>query len=168
MVAVEGRARGAARTQDQRPVCPPARRNDMTPWRSSRACCFGRLGSLPGPRGRCGSGGSACAATSLTRGTRCGVFSHVSLDGGVVRMLPPPPVSTLSRPCCGVLGAHTTAAPTCFEYTPESSGAWARKIAMREPAALQRRETGPIPKTAKIRHILGLTISFSNSLEIEL
>ncbi len=92
---------------------PPSRRNDMTRWRSSRTCSLGRLGALPGPRGGCDSGGSACPATRLTRGTRRDAFAHVSLDFGVIRMLPPHPSAPLSRPCCGVPGTHTTAVPTC-------------------------------------------------------
>ena len=109
--AVEGRARGAARPLDRRPLGSPlSRRNDIMPWRPSRCLLLGGCLELsPGPVVAATRAARPCCHR-LTRGDRSGVFAHVSPDFGVVRMSRPharekcrdysknPLLSTVGRP----------------------------------------------------------------------
>ena len=108
--AVEGRARGAARPLDRRPLGSPVsaeRHHAMAPIALVSAVCFLELS--PGPVVAATRAARPCCHR-LTRGDRSEVFAHVSPDFGVVRMSPPhrhvkcrdysknPLLSTVGRP----------------------------------------------------------------------
>lgn len=89
--AVEGRARGAARPLDRRPLGPPVsaeRHHAMAPIALVSAVCCLELS--PGPVVAATRAARPCCHR-LTRGDRSEVFAHVSPDFGVVRMSPPHP-----------------------------------------------------------------------------